>query len=337
VESTSPLDSGLFAFVALLRFLGKPADAAQLRHQFAPDGEPFSRDHILRAAKRLDVKARHEKVASDRLEKATLPAIAIMSDGSFALLARADATRVLLQDLAANRPAIEQRADFEARWRGDAPEGELILMTTRERLVGASRPFDLTWFIPSIVRFRGLLGEALVGSLFLQLFALITPLFTQIVIDKVLVHKGWSTLDVLVFGLVVISVFEIVLGGLRAWVLAHTTNRIDVELGARLFRHLVNLPLGYFGVRRVGDSVARVRELENIRQFLTGQALTIGLDVIFASIFVVVMWLYSWQLTVLVLAALPIWAAIVIAVTPVWRRRLDEKFDRGAENQAFLV
>ena len=332
MESTSPLDSGLLAFVVLLRFLGKPADAAQLRHQFAPDGELFSADHILRAAKRLDVKARCEKVASDRLEKATLPAIAVMIDGSFALIARADATRVLLQDVVANRPAIEKRSDFEARW-----AGELILMTTRETLVGASRPFDLTWFIPSIVRFRGLLGEALVGSLFLQLFALITPLFTQIVIDKVLVHKGWSTLDVLVFGLVVISVFEIVLGGLRAWVLAHTTNRIDVELGARLFRHLVNLPLGYFGVRRVGDSVARVRELENIRQFLTGQALTIGLDVIFASIFIVVMWLYSWQLPVMVLAALPVWALIVIAVTPVWRRRLDEKFDRGAENQAFLV
>lgn len=316
----------------MLRYLSKPADAAQLRHQFAPDGENFTADHILRAAKRLDVKARRERVAVERLEKATLPAIAVMNDGSFTLLARAAADRVLLQDLATNRPAIEQRSAFEARW-----AGELILMTTREQRVGASRPFDLTWFIPSIVRFRGLLGEALVGSLFLQLFALITPLFTQVVIDKVLVHKGWSTLDVLVFGLVVISVFEVVLGGLRAYVLAHTTNRIDVELGARLFRHLVNLPLGYFGVRRVGDSVARVRELENIRQFLTGQALTIGLDVIFASIFVVVMWLYSWQLTVMVLAALPVWALIVIAVTPVWRRRLDEKFDRGAENQAFLV
>jgi subfamily B ATP-binding cassette protein HlyB/CyaB len=199
----------------------------------------------------------------------------------------------------------------DARW-----TGELILMTMRERMVGAKRPFDLTWFIPSIVRFRKLLGEALVGSLFLQPFALITPLFTQVVIDKVLVHKGWSTLDVLVFGLVVISVFEIVLGGLRSYVLAHTTNRIDVELGARLFRHLVSLPLGYFGVRRVGDSVARVRELENIRQFLTGQALTIGIDVAFASVFVVVMWLYSWQLTVMVLAAIPVWALIVIVATP---------------------
>ncbi len=326
------IDEGLLAFVVLLRFLGKPADPAQLRHQFAPDGERFTVEHILRAAKRLEVKARRERSTPDRLEKAALPAIAILKDGSFALLARAAPDRVLLQDLAANRPVIEQRAVFEARW-----SGELILMTTRERSVGASRPFDLTWFIPSIVRFRSLLGEALVGSLFLQLFALITPLFTQVVIDKVLVHKGWSTLDVLVFGLVVISVFEVVLGGLRAWVLAHTTNRIDVELGARLFRHMVSLPLAYFGVRRVGDSVARVRELENIRQFLTGQALTVGLDVAFASIFVVVMWLYSWQLTVMVLVAIPIWALIVMIATPLWRRRLDEKFDRGAENQAFLV
>src|SRR5216683_1806063 len=267
VRVESP-DSGLLAFVFLLRFLGQPADIAQLRHQFAPDGELFTADAILRAAKRLGIKARRERTSPQRLEKATLPAIALLKDGTFALLARAAPDRVLLQDLLTGRPAVEQRAAFDERW-----SGELILMTTLERMVGAARPFDVTWFIPSIVRLRKLLGEALVGSLFLQLFALITPLFTQVVIDKVLVHKGWSTLDVLVFGLVVISVFEIVLGGLRSYVLAHTTNRIDVELGARLFRHLVSLPLGYFGVRRVGDSVARVRELENIRQFLTGQEL----------------------------------------------------------------
>ncbi len=331
-ERSQMLDSGLLSFVSLLRFLGRPADVVQLRHEFAPDGEPFTASHILRAAKRLEVKARMERLSPERLGKAVLPAIALMKDGSFVLLARAAADRVLLQDLASNRPIIEQRSAFDEKW-----TGELILMTTRERMVGATRPFDLTWFIPSIVRFRGLLGEALVGSLFLQLFALVTPLFTQVVIDKVLVHKGWSTLDVLVFGLVVISVFEIVLGGMRSYVLAHTTNRIDVELGARLFRHLVNLPLAYFGVRRVGDSVARVRELENIRQFLTGQALTIGIDVAFASIFVAVMWLYSWQLTLMVLAAIPLWAAIVVFAAPMWRQRLNEKFDRGAENQAFLV
>ena len=259
-----PIDTGLLAFVCLLRFLGKPADTAQLRHQFAPDGELFDKAHVLRAAKRLEVKARIDRVATGRLDKAVLPAIAVLKDGTFAVLARVAADRVLLHDASTNQPVIEQRAAFEARW-----AGELILLTTRERMVGASRPFDLSWFIPSIVRFRGLLGEALVGSLFLQLFALMAPLFTQVVIDKVLIHKGWSTLDVLVFGLVAISIFEILLGGLRAYVLAHTTNRIDVELGSRLFDHLMRLPLGYFETRAAGQTVARMRELETIRAFLT--------------------------------------------------------------------
>ena len=119
----------------------------------------------------------------------------------------------------------------------------------------------------------------LVVSLFLQLFALVSPLFFQVVMDKVLVHHGLTTLDVLVIGLLVVVVFESVLNALRTYVFSHTTSRIDVELGARLFRHLRRLPLAYFQARRVGDSVARVRELENIRSFLTGNALTLVLDV----------------------------------------------------------
>jgi ATP-binding cassette, subfamily B, bacterial HlyB/CyaB len=123
----------LFFFCA---FQGKPADPAQLKHHFAPDGELFTVDHILRAAKRLDVKARRELTSSDRLEKAALPAIALLKDGSFQVLARATADRVLLQDLQSDRPTIELRSAFDERW-----TGELILMTTRERVVGASRPY----------------------------------------------------------------------------------------------------------------------------------------------------------------------------------------------------
>ena len=129
-------------------------------------------------------------------------------------------------------------------------------------------------------KYRRLLGEVLVASFFLQLFALISPLFFQVVIDKVLVHQSMSTLVVLVLGLSAVSVFEAILGGLRTYVFAHTTNRIDVELGARLFRHLLALPLGYFQARRVGDSVARVRELESIRSFLTSSALTLVIDLV---------------------------------------------------------
>jgi subfamily B ATP-binding cassette protein HlyB/CyaB len=204
-------------------------------------------------------------------------------------------------------------------------------------LLDLSRRFDITWFVGAIHKYRRLLGEVLVASFFLQIFALISPLFFQVVIDKVLVHRSMSTLDVLVIGLVAISVSETILGMLRTYVFAHTTNRIDVELGARLFRHLMALPIAYFQTRRVGDSVARVRELENIRQFLTSSALTLVVDLLFTFVFLAVMFYYSPLLTGVVLGAFPFYIAISAGATPLFRKRLDEKFRRGSENQAFLV
>src|SRR5262249_29263990 len=146
-----------------------------------------------------------------------------------------------------------------------------------------------------------------------------------------------STLDVLAVALLAIALGETVLGILRTYLFAHTTNRIDVELGARLFRHLLALPLAYFQARRVGDSVARVRELENIRHFLTSSALTLAIDLVFTFVFVAVMFVYSPLLSFVVLGSFPFYIAISAAATPLFRRRLDEKFRRGAENQAFLV
>jgi subfamily B ATP-binding cassette protein HlyB/CyaB len=191
--------------------------------------------------------------------------------------------------------------------------------------------------VPAIVKYRKLLGEILVVSFFLQLIGLATPLFFQVVMDKVLVHKGLDTLDVIAIGLLFVSIFESLLSGLRTYVFSHTTSRIDVELGARLFRHLVALPLAYFQARRVGDSVARVRELETIRSFLTGNAVTLVMDVLFSFVFIGVMLLYSGWLTLVVVASLPLYVLLSMLLTPALRARLREKFNRGAENQAFLV
>jgi len=155
--------------------------------------------------------------------------------------------------------------------------------------------------------------------------------------DKVLVHHGLTTLDVVAVGLLAIMLFESALSGLRTYVFAHTASRIDVELGSRLFQHLVNLPLAYFQARRVGDSVARVRELENIRSFLTGNSITLVLDVMFSVVFVAVMFYYSAWLTLVVLLSLPLYVLISALITPILRARLQESFSRGAENQAFLV
>jgi subfamily B ATP-binding cassette protein HlyB/CyaB len=261
-----------------------------------------------------------------------LPAIATLRDGRFMVMAKASDDQVLVQAPGASRPSLMSRDELLAIW-----DGGLILMTRRAGLADLGRRFDITWFLGAINKYRRLLGEVLLASFFLQLFALVSPLFFQVVIDKVLVHRSLSTLDVLVVGLVAISMFETVLGILRTYLFSHTTNRIDVELGARLFNHLLALPMAYFQARRVGDSVARVRELENIRNFLTSSALTLAIDLVFTFVFLAVMFAYSPLLTWIVLGSFPFYIAISAGVTPLFRRRLDEKFRRGAENQAFLV
>jgi subfamily B ATP-binding cassette protein HlyB/CyaB len=323
-------DAGLLTLVTLLRFLGVGADPGQIRHRCG--GAPVGIPEMLRVAKELGLKAHGRHSTWERLPNTPLPAIAALKDGGFLFLGKVGEDKALVQAPSSPRPSLLSRAEFEAVW-----DGRLVLMTRRAGLVELSRRFDITWFLGAIHKYRHLLGEVLVASFFLQLFALVSPLFFQVVIDKVLVHHTLSTLDVLIIGLVTVSVFETILGILRTYVFAHTTNRIDVELGARLFRHLVALPIAYFQARRVGDSVARVRELENIRNFLTSSAVTLVIDLLFTFVFLAVMFFYSPLLTCVVLGAFPFYVAISAGATPLFRRRLDEKFARGAENQAFLV
>ncbi len=215
--------------------------------------------------------------------------------------------------------------------------GEVVLLTSRATYEGDTARFDFTWFIPAVVKYRKLLGEVMLVSLVLQLVALITPLFFQVVMDKVLVNHAMQTLNVIAVGLLVATVFDVLLSSIRSYVVAHTSSKMDVELGARLFRHLLGLPMAYFQSRRVGDSVARVRELESIRAFLTSQAMTVILDVLFSVVFLAVMLWYSVDLTLVVLASIPVYFLLSLFFTPVLRRRLNEKFNRGAENQSFLV
>jgi len=215
--------------------------------------------------------------------------------------------------------------------------GRLLLLTSREKVAGDKRPFDISWFIPALVKYRKSLRDVLVGSFFLQLMGLASPIFFQLVIDKVLVHQSLTTLEVLAFGLAVVLIWETLLSALRNWLFAHTTNRVDAELSSNMFRHLVQLPVSYFEARRVGDSVARVRELENIREFLTSNAVTVVIDLFFTIVFFAVMYIYSPFLTLIVALTIPIYVMISLFITPPLRARLDEKFRRGAENQAFLV
>jgi len=343
------MDTGLNCLVAIARFHELPAEPDQLVHQFSNSAENFSDAELLLAAKSLTLKAKILTLSLSDLTNALLPAIGKSNDGSYFIIARAsidDLTEsvvdddsqvsepsVLIHDLREKAPRSVGIQEFETLW-----SGELIALTRRHGLAeGLQQKFDISWFVSSLVKYRKLFTEVIIASFFLQLFALATPLFFQVVMDKVLVHRGFTTLDVLAVGFFVVVVFEAFLGGFRNYLFSHTTNRVDVELGSRLFNHLLALPLAYFEARQVGQNVARVRELDTIRNFITGTALTLVIDLFFVFVFLGVMWYYSPTLTWIVLATIPLYVALSLFITPILRHRLNDKFKHGAANTAFLT
>ncbi len=358
-QAESQVDTGLSSLITLARFHQLPAEEPQIQHQFGVPGELFGDTEILRAAKSLGFKTRQTTLTFEKLNNSILPAIIVTKSGEYAVLAKA-AQASEMSHAGGGEESVEESAGGKAQSQPQGKvlvlfpdknqpdslsedelneiwSGEMILISKREGLLTSFKEFDIKWFIPALLKYKKFFGEVILISFFLQLFALVTPLFFQVVMDKVLVHRGFTTLDVLAFGFVCIAVFDAILGGLRNYVFSHTTNRVDVELGARLFNHLVSLPLSYFESRQVGQSVARVRELDTIRNFITGTALTLVIDLFFTVVFFAVMWLYSPTLTIIVMLTIPFYIALSIFITPILRHRLDEKFKHGAENQAFLV
>jgi subfamily B ATP-binding cassette protein HlyB/CyaB len=208
IGSGQPQDGGLTVLVQLLRAHGIGADAGQIRHQAG--GTAIGVDEMLRIAKRFELKARCVSSNWKRLLSSPVPAIAALSDGDFLLVGKAVDDKVMVQSPTEPKPKMLTRAEFEAVW-----DRRLIFFARRASLQDLARRFDVTWFVGAIYKYRWLLGEVLLASFVLQLFALVSPLFFQVVIDKVLVHRGLTTLDVLVLGLVIVSVFETVLGTLR--------------------------------------------------------------------------------------------------------------------------
>jgi ATP-binding cassette subfamily B protein len=210
----------------------------------------------------------------------------------------------------------------------------LLLKPTKET---PKQRFGLSWFIPSLFRYRKVLTEVLIASFFVQLFGLANPLMIQVIIDKVIVQNSINTLHILGVLLVGVAIFEAILTSLRTYLFVDTTNRIDMALGSEIIDHLLRLPLRYFERRPVGELATRVNELENIRQFLTGTALTVVLDAVFSIIYIVVMFIYSWLLTLVTLAVIPLFVLLTVVFSPIVRRQLRTKAERQAETQSYLV
>ncbi|MEL6158866.1 MAG: peptidase domain-containing ABC transporter [Cyanobacteria bacterium J06554_11] len=264
---------------------------------------------------------------------ARLPKLAIINwREGFAVIYETSQNEYVLGVPEENKLVRHSPQAFEEIW---GTEGEILLVETTEQT--PQQKFGLGWFIPSLKKYRGVLSLVLVASLFVQVFGLANPLMVQVIIDRVISRNSPDTLHVLGIFLVIVAVFEAILTSLRTYLFVDTTNRIDMALGAEIIDHLLRLPLRYFDRRPVGELSSRVNELENIRQFLTGTALTVVMDAMFSVIYILVMFIYSVKLTIVSLATIPLFMALTFFVSPIVRRQLRAKAERNAETQSFLV
>jgi len=255
-----------------------------------------------------------------------------------ALVAKVEDGKVMYFPAGQKAPQAMPVDEFAQRF-----QSQRLLFTPKEQKVKDAdniekpKAFGFRWFLPEVLRHKKIWRDVLLASFAIQLLALATPLFTQVVIDKVIVHHSMNTLIVIGIGLFMFMLFTAVMTWSRQYLVIHTGNRIDAVLGHRIFRHLVQLPLRFFEHRPTGTLVARLQGIETIREFITGAAVTLVLDFPFLFIFLAIMFYYSWQLTLIVVGILSIIALMSLAITPVLRKRLNDQFQLGARNQAFLT
>ncbi|MGH8704629.1 MAG: peptidase domain-containing ABC transporter, partial [Burkholderiales bacterium] len=313
-----------------------PFDPRILLQQFPP---PLSVATLIHAGSALGLRISRRNLALRELAQSEFPLLALRREGRgarVALVLCADAQAALVAEREA-APRDCPLADLATRY-----ETEFLLVSSPEEASAGEReltdrPFGLSWFVPELLRHKAIWREVLAASLVLQLVALTVPLCTQVVIDKVLVHHTQSTLVVILSALAMFVAFSAALAYARQYLLLHTGNRIDAVLGTRVFEHLLRLPPRYFETRPTGTLVARLQGVETIREFITGAAASVLLDVPFLVVFLAIMLWYSVPLTLIAVTAIAALAAASIAVTPLLRRRINEQFLLGARNQAFLT
>ncbi|PHM37716.1 peptidase domain-containing ABC transporter [Xenorhabdus innexi] len=279
-----------------------------------------------RLKKEHNISIKNNRSINKKINTLSLPAIVFDNNSNPFILAKCDEQRVLIQKPHQEKPEILDKADFINLWSGNWL-----------KIKQNSSRFNIRWFVPEFIRQKKNLSEILLFSFVLQILALISPLFFQVVMDKVLVHQALSTLDVLVFGLICAGITEVILRGLREYQYSHTANRIDIKLGLKLVQHLFGLPLLFFKTRQVGAIVTRVRELETIREFLTGSMFTLCIDVLFMFVFIYVMSLLSGTLTLIFLITIPFYALLAWWVTPKLEKSVEKQFTHAALNTSFLT
>lgn len=336
------IDTGLRSLVILAKSFQIPADLQQLERGYALEKGGVNETTILKAAHDLHLRAScRENITVERLGKMPLPLMMKMKQGNFVVLRGRDEesggliihdTRVSMEPMLAEPEKLY--ADFS---------GTVILFTRRFELSEAeqhdadTQRFGWNWFVPVIAKYGRFLRNVFVISFLLQLLGLASPLFTQVIIDKVLVHRSVDTLDILLIGMILSTLFQQWMSGLRSYVFTNITSKMDATLGSRLYQAIMRLPAKYFDRWQVGDVVSRAGELENLRNFLTGSSLTIVLDIVFALIYLAVLFYYSRELSLVVLVILPCFVLLNVLAAPIYKRLINNRFLVGAQNRSFLI
>lgn len=320
-----------FEIVARVNQIG--IDTRSIIREFGIRDQELLPEELLRIAARRDFRAKLKKISLEKLDdKYPLPAIFLLKDRTYGVLLKLNLKEnKALVFIPANKKTTEITFDEY----NDIGTGQIIVL--KHRQFNSQIKFGFQWFYTEILKYRQVILEVMVGSFIVQLFGLITPLFTQVILDKVIVHRTLTTLDVLAVAFLFVTCFEFLLNLTRKYIFIHTANKIDAKLGAKLFRHLFALPFGYFESRKVGNIAARVRELDNIREFITNKSVSLIIDLFFSLVFVVMMLLYSVELTLIVLAFIAVVGVIYLVVTPELRTRLQNKFTMASESNSYLV
>ncbi|RFB77943.1 type I secretion system permease/ATPase [Methylovirgula sp. 4M-Z18] len=334
VRAAKPPGGGLLALAQVASHHGIKTTPAELRHRIAVNGEAVTSEDLVVVARKIGLKARLvRKPSLQRLRNLPVPAMVQMKSGTWAIFGIETALgKYRLYHPMSQKEEQVSLPDLLQRMAGD-----VVLVTKPSQIASESFKFGLAWFMIPVRRYWQPISHVLVASFFIQLIGLGLPLTFQLVIDKVLVYKSYSTLLLVITALLLLSIFEAALKYMRTYVLNHTSNRIDVELGARLFEHLLSLPISFFETRAAGVIVTRAREIENVRRFLTGKSLPSVIDLTFVLLYIAVLFLYSQSLTFIVLATWPLYIFIGAVIRPAFRRKTKDKFRKWANSQQLLV
>ena len=323
-------ETGLVSIEVISKIHTVNIDMQAIKRRYFIDAE-LSREEVLRILKDHGIRSRLKKMKSlDELLKYPCPLIVISPNNEFHILLGRKEDKIFVFDCNEKKPREMAKGEFLKFWGNEA-------IAVYPRFTKTEFFLNMKWLFKEFFKHRPVFAAVIAASFFIQLFGLVTPLFIQVIIDKVLAHHAMTTLQVVSGAFLIVLVFDTIMNLMRNYLLYHTANKVDAGLGAKVYRHLLSLPFRYFETRKVGNIIARVRELENLRQFMTNISLTVLLDTVFSVVFIAIMWVYSGYLTLIVLGIVFLIALISFIATPMIKERLNDKFQKGAANQSFLV